>query len=66
MNVVRVSYTTPSGAIRKVYMRDPERTGSFLRGIECDRLGIAIRSNGCGPEHDLLVSMERIVTTEAA
>lgn len=58
MTVVRVvwaGYTT--------YLRDPREIGVFLRGVECNEHGVAIREL-CQDDAELVIHRGRITSME--
>jgi hypothetical protein len=45
------------------YLRDPRRSGAFLRGIECNEHGVAVRE-GCTDDAELMIRVDRITLRE--
>lgn len=64
MDIVRVAWRV-GDEMRVTLLRDPETRGEFLCGIECNEHGIAVRTEGCTDDAELMIHSDRVIATHA-
>lgn len=55
MVIVEITWGTDTGVPLTTYIRDPVLRGDFVCGVQCNEVGVGMRSDGCTEAQELRI-----------